>query len=276
MAAVMTVTADGQACVGPVCADAAHQAAQMAADFLSGRRLARPQQHRHRARGRGVVDVDGQEAALVIVRVEQGKLLVAVHDIAGVVDVERDGGRRTGVAGAVEVDHGVAHAHHFAQGRRVLPARHGRLRAQIIATVRQPPTGQLKPRVSAQMVEIVGVLVATGDSKDPGAQNVIDAVRHQQRVARVRDQPPQRFRYPQLPLHNAEQHDTTVGRDPSAVESRNDLLAFNGWKIKRQKAIVGHGGCGSVRSRGQDGFGIQSLSKISTLRDTRQRIPAMP
>src|SRR5664279_1710510 len=147
-----------------------------------------------------------------------------------------------------------------------------RLRAQIIATVRQPPTGQLKPRVSAQMVEIVGVLVATGDSKDPGAQNVIDAVRHQQRVARVRDQPRQRLRYPQLPLHNAEQHDTTVGRDASTVEGCNDLLAFNGWKIERQKAIVRHGGCGSVRARGQNGFDTQSLSTISTLRDTRQRI----
>ena len=126
------------------------------------------------------------------------------------------------------------------------------------------------------MVEVVGILVATGDSKDPGAQNVIDAVRHQQRVARVRDQPRQCLRYPQLPLHNAEQHHTTVGRDASAVEGRNDLLAFNGWKIERQKAIVGHGGCGSVRSRGQDGFDTQSLSDISTLRDTRQRIPAMP
>src|ERR1039458_9565708 len=118
------------------------------------------------------------------------------------------------------------------------------------------------------MVEIVGVLVAAGDRKDPGAQNVIDAVRYQQRVARVRDQPRQRLRYPQPPLHNAEQHDTTVGREASAVEGRKDLLAFNSWKIERQKAIVGHGGCGSVRSRGQDGFDTQSLSKISTLRDT--------
>ena len=126
------------------------------------------------------------------------------------------------------------------------------------------------------MVEIVGVLVATGDRKDSGAQNVVDAVRYKQRVARVRDQPRQPFRYPQLPLHNAQQHDTTVGCDASAVEGRNDLLAFNSWKIERQKAIVGHGGCGSVRSRGQDGVDTQSLSTISTLRDTRQRIPAMP
>jgi hypothetical protein len=57
-------------------ADAAHQAANMAAHFLPGRRLARPQQDRHRARGRGIVDMDRQKAALVVVRVEQGKLLI--------------------------------------------------------------------------------------------------------------------------------------------------------------------------------------------------------
>ncbi len=58
--------------------------------------------------------MDGQEAAFVIVRIEQRHLLMAMHNIDGVVDVQGDGGRRMGVAGAVEVDHGVAHAHHLA------------------------------------------------------------------------------------------------------------------------------------------------------------------
>ena len=55
----------------------------------AGWRLARPQHHGDRPRG-GVVDMDRQEAALVVVRIEQRQLLVAVHHIDGVVDVERD------------------------------------------------------------------------------------------------------------------------------------------------------------------------------------------
>ena len=46
----------------------------------------------------GVVDVDRQEAALVIMSVEQRELLMAVDDIAVIVDVERDGCRLARVA----------------------------------------------------------------------------------------------------------------------------------------------------------------------------------
>ncbi len=53
------------------------------------------QDHRHRLAAAGsFVDVDRQEAAFVVVRVEQRQLLVTVHGIEGVVDIERDRGRR--------------------------------------------------------------------------------------------------------------------------------------------------------------------------------------
>jgi hypothetical protein len=42
--------------------------------------------------------------------VEQRELLVAMHDIKGIVDVERHRGGRARIAGAVEVDHRVRHA----------------------------------------------------------------------------------------------------------------------------------------------------------------------
>ena len=63
------------------------------------------QQHGHRARGGGVVDMDGQEAALVIVRVEQGELLMAMHDIDGVLITASDSEH----AGAQDVIDAVRH-----------------------------------------------------------------------------------------------------------------------------------------------------------------------
>jgi hypothetical protein len=66
--------------------------------------------------------MDRQEAAFVVVRVEQRHLLMAMHDIDGVVDIQGDGGGRMGVAGAVDVKHGVSHADHLAQCRRIFPA----------------------------------------------------------------------------------------------------------------------------------------------------------
>lgn len=53
----------------------------------------------------------------------------------------------------------------------------------------QPPAGQLEAGIDAQMVEVVGILVAASDGEDAGAQDVGDAVRDQQRIALVLDQP---------------------------------------------------------------------------------------
>ena len=148
--------------------------------------LAGAQQHSDRARGGGFIHVDRQKAAFAVMRVEQRELLRAMHDVDGVVDVERHLARRPGVAGAVEVDHGVAHCRHFVPRRRVLPARDGRLRTQIVATVRQPPAGKLESRVGAEVVEVVAVLIAAGDGEDASAQDVGDAVGDEIAIAALR------------------------------------------------------------------------------------------
>ena len=168
-AAVVPVAADGDAGPGPVRPDQAHEPAQVAAHLLARGRLARPEQHRHGPGGRRVVHVDRQEAALAVVAVEQGKLLVAVHDIHRAVDVQHHCGRRPGVARAVEGHHRPHHARHLAQRRRVLPARHGRLRRQAPPRVGQPPAGELQARVVPQPVQVVRVLVAAGDGQHAGA-----------------------------------------------------------------------------------------------------------
>jgi len=48
--------------------------------------------------------MDRKEAALVIMRIEQRQLLMTMRDIAGIIDIERDGLRRRGVTGAIKID----------------------------------------------------------------------------------------------------------------------------------------------------------------------------
>jgi hypothetical protein len=57
----------------------------------AARRLAGPQHDRHGPALLRVIDVDRQEAAFVIMSVEQRELLMAVDDITGVVDIQGDG-----------------------------------------------------------------------------------------------------------------------------------------------------------------------------------------
>ena len=82
----MAVSPEDDPGARPVAADTADQMPDEGADLDAGRRLSRAQENRHRL----AADVDGEEAAGVVVGVEQRELLVAVHGIAGVVD---SGGR---------------------------------------------------------------------------------------------------------------------------------------------------------------------------------------
>lgn len=79
--------------------------------------------------------------------VEQRELLMAVDDIAGIIDVERDGCRLVGVAIHPCVDQNVGQSDHVAQARRILQARQRRLGTQIATAVRQPSAGQLECRI---------------------------------------------------------------------------------------------------------------------------------
>ena len=110
-----------------------------------------------------MIDVDGQEAAPVVMGVEERQLLVAVHGIAGVVDVEGDGGGRGGEAATEDVDQRRRHARHLDAGRCVLQAAHGRLGTEVAAAFWRPARGQLEQRVGAEGVAVVGILVAAGD-----------------------------------------------------------------------------------------------------------------
>src|SRR5258708_28341366 len=87
--------------------DMPYQAAQMGPHLDAARRLARPQDHRHGPALLRVVDVDRQAAPFVIMSVEQRELLMAVDNIAGVVDVQRQGCRLARVANHPSVAPGV-------------------------------------------------------------------------------------------------------------------------------------------------------------------------
>ena len=87
-------------------ADASDHVLEDGPHFPACGRLAFAQDHRHRLAAGSFVDVDRQEAAFVVVRVEQRQLLMTVHGIEGVVDIERDRGRRAAVTRAELVNHG--------------------------------------------------------------------------------------------------------------------------------------------------------------------------
>jgi hypothetical protein len=207
-----------------------YQAAQMGAHLDAARRLAGPQDDRHGPALLRVVDVDRQEAALVIMSVEQRELLVAVDDIAGIIDVERDGCRLARVAIHPCVDQSVGQSDHVAQARSILQPRQRRLGTQIATGVRQPSASQLECRIGPQMIEVVGVLVAAADREHASAEHIDKAVHDPRRVAPIREHPGQLVGQTETPLGHRQKHHAPIRGQAPTVERSCDFLGVNGWK----------------------------------------------
>ena len=227
-------------------ADASHQPAQMRPHLDTGGRLARPQHDGDRAACRAVIDMDGEKAALVVMGVEQRQLLMAVHHVAGVVDVQHHPIRRGGVAFHPLIDQSIGQTDGVTDRRGIFQAREGRLGRQIGPGFRQVSAGELERRISAQRAEVVAVLIAARDGEDAGADHVCDRVLHAAWIAPIRDEAGEPLGDPEPALGLGQEHDAAVGRQAPAIESGGDPLAGHGWKRERCGCIVRHGGCGSL------------------------------
>lgn len=236
----------------PVPADAGNHMLQDRAHFDPARRLAAAQDHGHRLADRPFIDVDRQKAALIVMRVEQRQLLMAMHRVAGVVDVENDRLGRPVVTGAELIHHRAHQTGDLDPRRRVLEPRHGRLRAQRPAALRRPAHRHLEDRILPQLVAVVGILVARRDREHPQPQHLLDRVIDAVGIAAVVEARRQARRDLEPPLHAPQQQHARVRRQHPAVEANAHLLPRNRWKLEGQQFIVIHGGCGAPRSLARD------------------------
>jgi hypothetical protein len=266
----MPVAADGDAGVGPMPADASNQAAEKLAHLFARRRFARTQDHRHRPARCRIVDMNWQKAALIIMGVPLRQPLVAVHNVDRVVDVQHHRLGRLLVAPAPDIDEGVAEVDDFAQRRRILPARDGRLRAEVPAGVGQASARQLEGRVAAQPVEVVAIRIAAADRQHARSQHIGDRVRDVRRIAPVSNVSGERGSDFAAAIGKRQQHHAAVRGQPAPVKRGCDFLARNGWQAEAELAIVGHGGCGSRAQRAHSGLDTHSLREVNALRYTRQ------
>ena len=170
---------------------------------------------------------------------------MTMRDIASIVDIECDGLRGCGVTGAIKIDENATQLQNFAQSRRILPTRHGGLRAKVIPRIWQAPASELEGGVLAQMIEIVRIFITAGDGENARAQDTAERMGNQQRIARIGDDRGELVSQSAPTLGLPQQHHASIRCDAPAIESGGDLLAIHGWKREREKAIFCHGGCGS-------------------------------
>ena len=176
--------------------------------------------------------------------IEERELLMTMHAIERVVDVEPDRPGRPIKAGAEEIDHRRHHPRNLDLSRRVLEPRHGRLRAQRRAAPRQSPHRHLEHRVGAQAVAIVGVLIARRDQQHPPTQHLHHFMVDAPGVAPIDKTVRQPLGDTEASFHISQHQHAAIRGQQAAVEGHAHFLAADGWQRERQKVIVIHGGCG--------------------------------
>ncbi len=129
--------------------------------------------------------MDRLEAVAARVRVEERQLLLAVHHVVGVVDVEHDRRRRRRIALAEEIDEAGADLVRRLRIGEVLEPRDRRLTGQVVAALGRTLAGDQQRGVVAQRVEIIGILVAGRDRHHARRHHCTVAVDDEQWVARV-------------------------------------------------------------------------------------------
>ena len=105
--------------------------------------------------------------------------------------------------------------------------------------------GQLEQRILPKRVAVIGVLIAAGDREHAEAQQGRQRVDHPLRVSPVLDTAGQRLGQAEPALRRAQQDQPAIRRERSAREIGGHFLALHGWKIEREKGILGHGGRGA-------------------------------
>jgi len=102
------------------------------------------------------------------------------------------------------------------------------------------------------MIEVVRILVAAGDGQNARTKNACRENGDQQGIARIGDDGASLPATPSRRSALPQQHHAGVRGDAPTVERGGDLLAANGWKREREKAIVEHAGvlrCDGVKDR---------------------------
>ena len=212
---------------------------------LRALRRARRAQDRHdRRTACHVIDVHRREAALVVMRVPERKLLTAMRRAERVVDVEDLPLARLHCRAGL-VDQSGGEPRRLRLARRILQTADGRLRGERRAGRRTAADRHLHQRIMPQPVEVDGILVAARDRRDARRHHLENRVPDAARIAAIRHRIGKPPAHPELALRLPQQQKTAVRRLIAAVKIDCEFLAPDRWQVEGKRCSVGHGGCGA-------------------------------
>ncbi len=116
--------------------------------------------------------MDGLEAIVVVMGIEQRELLSAMDPVGVIVDIEHDARRHRIEAVTERINQRQSHTRQLTPRWQVLQPRQGWLAHQIGARLGVPSASHLEGRIEAQAIKVVAVLIAASDGEHPRPDHV--------------------------------------------------------------------------------------------------------
>jgi hypothetical protein len=193
-----------------------------------------------------VIDVHRREAALVVMRVPEGKLLAPMRRNERIVDVEHLNLARRHRRAEL-IDHSQSEPRRLDLARRILQPGNGRLRRQRLSALRTAADRELHQGIVPQPVKVVRVFVSARDRGHARHQHLAHRMLDAIRIAAIRHRCCKPLAHTKLALRLAQHQQPGIGGLIASVEIYCDFLAVNGWQVEGKRRIFGHGGCGALR-----------------------------
>lgn len=175
-----------------------------------------------------VKDHNRLEAVLIVIRVEQAQLLVAMDGIEGVVDIQHDPLRRARKRRAEEANHFMSHPEQRPQVGQIFHPRDRGLGAQRRPGLGIMLEGELEGRIIVQITRIVAIFIPRRDHHDPEPDDVFLAVLHLARLTRIGEARRHKTRQVVPAFHLPQERQTGIGTHLSAIEIEQHGLAIYG------------------------------------------------
>ena len=165
-----------------------------------------------------------------------------MNPVLGIVNVEQDAPGYLLEAVAEQLDHCRHHAFERDRTGQVLQPADARLRAQIIATLRQPPHRHFERGIGSERIAVITVGIARRDQHRPIADHLGKPVQYPVGIAPVFDAIGQALCDPQPLLDRGQQQYPRVRGHPAAVEGQVHRLARDRWQARQNPRTFVHGG----------------------------------
>lgn len=233
--AEVRVAPQGDLHLGPRLPDRRENAPQNRCRFAPLDATTPAQNRRNQAPRVPFVEVHGHVAVFFMVGVEQRQLLRPMGDVLGVIDVEDDLLGRLRVGCDKRVQQRARKAVEIATADPVFQTRQGRLTGQIRARQRRPLAGGFQPRITAQIVAVVGVLVAAGDLKNALAKKVRAAMVDVTGMAPIRQRRHHTLKDAGVGFGHSQKQQAPIVGGTAALEIGFDFLARD--PCKRQSVM---------------------------------------